>query len=170
MSTFFLEAINDLIKYRLEAGENVHFHLTTNSMYPTLVPGDTLIVQHTTKNNIQPGAILLIRIGESWIVHRFLGWKATTNGEYLITKGDNAGYPDPYQSITSYWGIVSGIVRGDKIIDLFSVKFRLLSYWITKLSLLQLLLHDVQPKPLQIMALAIQRRILRLTVLLVYGT
>jgi hypothetical protein len=170
MSTFFLKAINDLIKYRLEAGENVHFHLTTNSMLPTLVPGDKLIVQHASKDDIKPGTILLLRIGESWIVHRFLGWKTTVNGKYLVTKGDNAEYPDPYQSITSQWGIISGIVRGDKIIDLLSLRFRLFGYWISRLSLLQLLLHHIQPKPLQIMALAIQRRILRLTLLLVYGT
>jgi hypothetical protein len=170
MSTFFLEAINDLIKYRLEAGENVNFHLTTNSMFPTLVPGDTLIVQHTSGNNIQPGAILLLRIGESWIVHRFLGWRATENGDYLITKGDNAVFPDPYQPITSHWGVVSGIVRGDKIIDLLSLRSRFLSYWISRLYLLQLLLHDIQSKPLQDMAFAFQRRILRLTLLLVYGT
>ncbi|MEM2057992.1 MAG: signal peptidase I [Thermoproteota archaeon] len=68
-----------------------------SSMYPTLFPGDLLLL--SGKENLQVGDVVIYRNPYSGknIVHRIIGVKVDQYGEKrYVTKGDYNAYPDSY--------------------------------------------------------------------------
>jgi signal peptidase I len=68
-----------------------------SSMYPTLFPGDLLLL--SGKENLQVGDVIIYRNPYSGknIVHRIIGIKIDQHGGMrYVTKGDYNAYPDSY--------------------------------------------------------------------------
>ncbi len=68
-----------------------------SSMYPTLFPGDLLLL--SGKENLQVGDVVIYRNPYSGknIVHRIIGVKVDQyGGKRYVTKGDYNAYPDSY--------------------------------------------------------------------------
>jgi hypothetical protein len=87
-------------------------------MLPTLKPGDALIVEGEPAVEAEPGALLVIRNENTWLVHRLI--RRTAGGErlHLLTKGDNRLLADPGFAATRPVGVVKSIQRGERSIDL----------------------------------------------------
>lgn len=112
------DAAQELIEVRLDAGASVRFHVFTTSMLPTLRPGDVLLVRRASVVEIAPGALLVIRQGSAWIVHRLLRQLSLKDGLHLQTKGDNRLFADPLFEASQLIGVVQSIHRGNRQISL----------------------------------------------------
>ncbi|MBW1942654.1 MAG: hypothetical protein JRJ51_07455 [Deltaproteobacteria bacterium] len=59
------------------------------SMYPTLRPGDTLVVREIPSKDIQVGDILCIPENGNYVSHRVVHLETKDNLRLISTKGDN---------------------------------------------------------------------------------
>ena len=114
------EAAQDLVECRLLAGATIRFHVSTTSMLPTLRPGDELIVVGETSAGAEPGALVVIRNDNAWVVHRLIRRKVSEEGFCLLTKGDNRLLADPGYVGPAPVGVVKRIQRGERSIDLYT--------------------------------------------------
>jgi hypothetical protein len=139
------DAAQELIEVRLQAGALVRFHVFTTSMLPTLRPGDTLLVRRASLAEIAPGALLVIRQGSAWIVHRLLRQLSFKDDLYLRTKGDNRLLADPLFDASQLIGVVQSIYRGSHKISLYTWRARVGGRLLAWLSWMQAKLY--QPAP-----------------------
>ena len=65
------------------------------SMYPSLRPGDTLLIREVTIKEICPGDIVCIQKNDGHIAHRVVRIEREREKTIIITKGDNITRPDP---------------------------------------------------------------------------
>lgn len=65
------------------------------SMYPSLRPGDTLLVREVPIKEIRPGDIVCIQKNDGHIAHRVVRIERERGKTTIITKGDNITRPDP---------------------------------------------------------------------------
>jgi signal peptidase I len=102
----------------------MRFYVPTTSMLPTLRPGDALIVERGAAAEVAPGALVVIRNGNIWVVHRLIHRKANGGNVYLQTKGDNQLNADPGFDGAAPMGVARSILREENKIDLFSWRAR----------------------------------------------
>ncbi len=88
-------AANELIDARLHMGSAVQFTIPTGSMFPTLAPGDQVIVRRMCAQDLRLGDIVLIQAGGVWLAHRLIGRRVTESNIFFVTKGDNCVQHDP---------------------------------------------------------------------------
>ncbi len=65
------------------------------SMYPSLKPGDVLVLAAVKAQAVECGDIICVARGGRYITHRVIDIHASPTAQNLITKGDNLPYPDP---------------------------------------------------------------------------
>jgi hypothetical protein len=70
---------------RLRAGKSVPLRITGHSMYPFLVPGQSVLLEPCSARSLQAGDLVAFERGGSVILHRVL---AVCSGK-VIEKGDN---------------------------------------------------------------------------------
>ena len=112
------EAAQDLVEGCLLAGASIRFTVSTTSMLPTLRPGDALIVEGEAAAGVRPGEMVVIRNGNTWVVHRLIRRKVSGERYCFVTKGDNRRLADPGFDATAPVGVVKRIQRGEESIDL----------------------------------------------------
>ncbi len=78
------------------------------SMWPTLQPGDEIIVEPISRDAIQRGDWIVLRAYNGLLVHRMLGF--TKDGD-LLTKGDGHRAPDPPWPLDAIVGRVCAVNR-----------------------------------------------------------
>jgi signal peptidase I len=80
----------DTIKAVLESGNSVELNATGYSMFPTLRPGDRVIVKPFTKGELpKPGSVVVYRDNNALVIHRLIEVQ-NNNGEHVfITRGDS---------------------------------------------------------------------------------
>ena len=80
----------DIIMAVLESGNSVELNATGYSMFPTLRPGDKVIVKPFPEGEIpKPGSVVVYRDNNSLVIHRMVEIQ-NNNGEYIfITRGDS---------------------------------------------------------------------------------
>lgn len=66
----------------------------SGSMKPTVLPGDIVLVQEMSLDNLKTGDIIAYRSGESVITHRVLEITSSNGDRQFITKGDNNNTAD----------------------------------------------------------------------------
>ncbi len=64
-------------------------------MYPTLRPGDTLILGTVSAAVCAPGDIVCVPGTQGFIAHRIIRIDRSVSPPTIVTKGDNLTYPDP---------------------------------------------------------------------------
>lgn len=64
------------------------------SMYPTLRPGDTLILETVCVDDCAPGDIVCVGRADGFVAHRIVAIEKGKTGPRIITKGDNLTYSD----------------------------------------------------------------------------
>lgn len=77
------------------------------SMFPILLPGDTLRVQPIQARSLSKGDIVVFQEGDRLIAHRFIRFKENM----LCTKGDGLKKFDPLQQKKKVLGLVSHRIR-----------------------------------------------------------
>lgn len=130
------DVAQDLVEARLQAGSPVRFHVFTTSMLPTLRPGDALIVERAAVAEFVPGALVVIRNGSAWVVHRLILRQTAGQSLHLLTKGDHQLFADTGFEGALPVGVVQSIQRGNCSIDLSAQRARyggLLIAWISRI-------------------------------------
>lgn len=136
---------NELIDTRLHMGGTVQFTIPTWSMFPTLSPGDQVIVRRVHADDMRLGEIVLLQAGGVWLAHRLIGRHSANGSPLLITKGDNCVQPDlPWQA-AQLSGIVTAVQYNGREVSLVSPRARLISTLLARLSRAQLFLTHVHP-------------------------
>ncbi len=82
------------------------------SMFPALLPGDTLIIEQTDSGAICPGDIVLFGRDGRFVVHRVVAKMAVEQS--IQTRGDAMPRKDPPVSDRELLGKVVSIVRNGK--------------------------------------------------------
>ncbi|MFC1948175.1 signal peptidase I [Chloroflexota bacterium] len=79
----------------LKQGCCIKFRAYGDSMVPTIRNGDLLTVEPNKEGDLNPGDIIFYRHSESkYSAHRLVAKKMASQGETLITRGDNQKYTD----------------------------------------------------------------------------
>lgn len=79
------------------------------SMLPTVWPGEFLVIERVSTENVREGDIVLFRQNESFRVHRVV--KKHPADRFMWTWGDSMPHPDPAVDIRHVLGRVSYILR-----------------------------------------------------------
>ena len=112
------EQINDLWWEGLRQGNRVSFRVGSDSMAPMLRTGDRITVQPFPANErLHKGEIVLISVGEGWIVHRIVGSFRRGEEIFYRQKGD-AGHHSTAVPAAVIAARVIRIERGGRAIDL----------------------------------------------------
>ena len=82
------------------------------SMWPTLQPGDSILVMPVAVGELVSGDWIVVRNAHSGVVHRYLG----PRGGDIVTKGDAHLGCDPLWSPDAVWGRVVEVVRQGRVI------------------------------------------------------
>jgi len=109
----------------LRSAGTLRLRVTGWSMLPTIVPGDTLIVDRVSDDRanhdhagsgISPGDIVLFARDQRLFAHRVV---SVAGGEtnYVITQGDGMPHPDSPVAASELLGRVSFIVRSGRYIE-----------------------------------------------------
>jgi signal peptidase I len=144
LSRPLVAATNELIDARLGAGAAIRFRVPTRSMYPTLAPGDLIVARQADVGALQLGDVVLLKEGDTWIVHRLVGWRTEAGERWFLTKGDNLPKADPTPASHLY-GVVETVERRGRYCHLLSPRARWLGRAIAHLSLFQSQLWSPRP-------------------------
>lgn len=112
-----------------DAPSHIRLKVSGNSMYPTLKPGDVVVIEYKRVESgasLKPeaGALLLYQLpGAPPITHRFIATKAGM----LITRGDARPSLDPPIPPSAVLGQVVAIERGTRVLSLETNGRRLLA-------------------------------------------
>ena len=88
------------------------------SMLPSVLPGDTLIVEHATGDSVANGDIVLFERDKRLFAHRVVSRSLFgAKNPKILTRGDSMTRPDPPVSEDELLGRVSYIVRDGKRIE-----------------------------------------------------
>jgi signal peptidase I len=100
----------------LRSSARLRLRVTGWSMLPSVWPGDILLVEPTSANEIFEGDIVLFGRSRRLFVHRVVSKGPWQNGE-IVTRGDAMPTPDPPLSERDLLGRVSSILRNGKTIQ-----------------------------------------------------
>lgn len=113
-----------LVKERLEAGRTVRVTIPTASMWPTLSPGDAVLVRGAQPDELRLGDIVVGKWGEGWRAHRLIGRRCEAGQTLLVTQGDNSGVADEAWPALQLVGVVVAVCHGERESDLRSARVR----------------------------------------------
>ena len=100
------------------------------SMWPFIKQGDRLIVKKISIDSLRVGDVILYRSGDKLVCHRLVR-KIKHKGKYLLyARGDNGLYASELVRDEMVNGKVTGVFRGNKIIDLTGRWRRFINYFI----------------------------------------
>lgn len=108
----------DLAMEVLRSFGTLRFAATGWSMLPTIWPGDTLVVDRVTQNQIQVGEVVLFGREGRLCAHRVVSLGSNCESPYWITQGDAMAAPDRPISDSELLGRVDHVVRDGKSIAL----------------------------------------------------
>jgi len=95
----------------LRASGRLRLRVTGWSMVPTILPGDTLLIEPASCERVGKGDIVLFRRDRRLFVHRVSGKSGNTGDLQILTQGDGMRRPDPPVSAAQLLGKVAFVVR-----------------------------------------------------------
>jgi hypothetical protein len=120
------EVVETALESWAQTGKQSKFSVIGNSMYPFLLPDDTLLIAHGC-GQVHPGELLAFRRGKTLVVHRLLQIYKDGSVMTLLLKGDNCDQPDPIILADQVVGRVDAIQRGEVRVDLGAPSWRIAS-------------------------------------------
>ncbi len=105
----------DLAGEVLRSSGRLRLRVTGWSMLPTVMPGDTLIVEKVP-GVISRGEIVLFSRDQRLFAHRVVS-TPTVHSDHVITQGDGMPHPDPPVAASELLGRVSRIVRNGRCLE-----------------------------------------------------
>lgn len=119
----------------LQQGKQVIFYVKGNSMYPFLQNNsDRVLLRQPCQEELVPGAIVLFRYGEQYLLHRII----RKENDFFVMRGDNCKLTQcEIVHSKKIVGIVKRVIRQNKTyIDSTSYIYRLYSFFLIKFPLL----------------------------------
>lgn len=95
----------------LRSSGQLRLRVTGWSMVPTILPGDTLLIEPAGSERVGKGDIVLYRRGRRLFVHRVSEKSVSAGDLRIITQGDGMRRPDPPISAAQLLGKVTFVVR-----------------------------------------------------------
>ncbi|MBZ5681370.1 MAG: S24/S26 family peptidase [Acidobacteriia bacterium] len=105
----------ELAREVLRSSGTLRLRVTGWSMLPTVMPGDTLIVDRAG-GGVSRGDIVLFARDQRLFAHRVVSTSASDQN-FIITQGDGMPRPDPPVAASELLGRVSFIVRNGRYIE-----------------------------------------------------
>ena len=96
----------------LESGGVIRLQAFGASMLPSIWPGEVLVIESKTGQEIVSGDIVLIARDGRFFVHRLIGRRCS----YWITRGDSMPRNDPPSAAPELLGRVSAIHRKRRVV------------------------------------------------------
>ena len=110
-----------LVKEELDAGRAVRLTVPTASMWPTLWPGEAVLVRGVERpDELRLGDIVVGAWGKGWRAHRLIGRRCEAGQALLVTQGDNSGAVDEAWPATQLVGVVVAVRRDEREFNLQS--------------------------------------------------
>ena len=106
----------DLAGEVLRSSGTLRLRVTGWSMLPSVMPGDTLVIERTSGNAVSEGDIVLYGRDRRLFVHRVVA-KGSLNDQTIVTRGDSMPHPDPPVSEQDVLGRVAFILRDGKCVE-----------------------------------------------------
>ncbi len=120
MGTSALNPLNamkcELASEVLRSSGTLRLRVTGWSMLPTVMPGDTLVIDRIHSDEVSEGDIVLFGRDGRLFVHRVID-KGQPQTRRIVTKGDGMRAADPPVSGSDLLGRVSSIVRNGKCLE-----------------------------------------------------
>jgi signal peptidase I len=117
-------AASVLVKEQLDAGRAVRLTVPTASMWPTLSPGDAVLVRGAQPGEPRVGDIVVGKWGEGWRAHRLVDRRCEAGQTLFVTQGDNSGVADEAWPASQLVGVVVAVRRGEREVNLQSARAR----------------------------------------------
>lgn len=95
----------------LRSSGHLRLQVTGWSMLPTILPGDTLLIEPASSERVVKGDIVLFRRDRRLFVHRVSGKSGCAGDLRIITQGDGMRRADPPVSAAQLLGKVAFVVR-----------------------------------------------------------
>jgi signal peptidase I len=123
-----IREVAEEVKDAINSGTRFVFSVQGRSMHPTMINGEIVHIGRFDIDKAKPGDILLFKYEETLAVHRLVFiLEADGNGEQkLVTAGDGLLYIDKTIDVRDVLGKVEFIERNGRLIDVGSLKYRLL--------------------------------------------
>ncbi len=113
-------AASALVKEELDAGRAVRLTIPTASMWPTLSPGEAVLVRGAQPDELRLGDIVVGAWGKGWRAHRLIDRRCQAGQALLVTQGDNSGVVDEAWPATQLVGVAVAVRRGEREFNLQS--------------------------------------------------
>ena len=118
----YIEEINDpqdrdmgIIFSVLESGNSVELPAVGYSMFPTLQPGDIVVMKSLANRELPiPGTIIILKDDHRLIMHRLLSIKNVYNNTMVITRGDSMPKEDDPWNPNNILGFATSFKRCGK--------------------------------------------------------
>jgi len=95
---------------------NLRFEATGWSMLPSVWPGDTLMVERVSGDQVHIGDVVLVGRDGRLCAHRVVSRSGDTETLRWVTQGDAMAAPDPPVNESELLGRVSYLVRAGRLI------------------------------------------------------
>jgi signal peptidase I len=95
---------------------NLRFAATGWSMLPSVWPGDTLVVDRITPDQVHTGDVVLVGREGRLCAHRVIGMAGDSQNPQWITQGDALPAPDRLVAKNELLGKISYLIRAGKLI------------------------------------------------------
>ncbi|WP_010662754.1 S24 family peptidase [Marinilabilia salmonicolor] len=93
----------------LDEGRTVQVPVYGMSMFPILMPRDTVQIKRITFEEMKPGQVLVFEQNGQWVAHRLV--KKITKNQTLITRGDGLPYSDAPVDANRAKGIITKVIK-----------------------------------------------------------
>jgi signal peptidase I len=101
----------ELAAEALISSGSLRLQVTGWSMFPTIWPGDTLVIERIGTDAVREGDIVLFQRDRRFFVHRVI---TACSDRSVVTQGDSMPLPDPLVSEQELLGKVSAVWRRGK--------------------------------------------------------
>jgi signal peptidase I len=93
----------------LAEGQTVKVPVYGMSMFPILMPRDTVQIKRIPFQEMKPGHVLVFEQNGQWVAHRLI--KKITKDQTLITHGDGLPYNDKLVDAERAKGIIAKVIK-----------------------------------------------------------
>jgi signal peptidase I len=93
----------------LDEGRTVQVPVYGMSMFPILMPRDTVQIKRIAFEEMKPGHVLVFEQNGQWVAHRLV--KKITKNQTLITRGDGLPYNDAPVDADRAKGIITKVIK-----------------------------------------------------------
>jgi len=101
----------------LRSSGKLRLKVTGWSMLPTIMPGDTLLIEQTGSETVSAGDIVLFSRDRRLFAHRVITNRNEASNREILTRGDAMPAPDPQVPECDVLGKVSFIVRNGRCFE-----------------------------------------------------